>query len=866
MAIGPDQLPALHRLSIYFIILVLENRTLLFMNDPVTLLSAEKLNHVLSFTRTATAVHVGEEAQIQFANDAMLAIWGRGREVMGKTLAQAMPELEGQPFIEMFARVWREGITMSGSDTAAEIMVGAELKTFYFDFEYRAVRDEGGQVIGILHTATDVTERYLNRRELDQAAQNRALLQREQSLNEELAASNEELNAINEELLASREELSRMNLELESMVEDRVKAFAESEERFRSMADNTDVLVAVSDETGKRFYFNQAWVKLTGRPASKLIASGWQDLIHDQDRQKFLDIHTAAFAERLSYSDEFRILDAEGTYRWLLKKGTPRFLSDGTFAGYISSCIDISQKKLDERKLQDVNEELAASNEEFAVLNEELATMNEELATTNEELAASNEELVLSEARFRNLIKQAPVAICVIRAQDLMITDVNIGYLELVGKTINQLKNHTIWDAVAEAAEVYAPVMQEVITTGVAFHAREHEVVLVRNGVNETVFVDFVYEPVVDLNGNVTSILVVGNDVTDKVIARRRIEELEERSRLAIEAAEIGTYEFNYVDQSLIGSERFNEIFGLEGPVTRQQVLDTYHPLDAGLSEQAHVVAKQTGRLFYETRLLLADASVKWVRVQGNVHYDSDGILTKLLGTTIDITEFKRLQQQKDDFISIASHELKTPITSLKASLQLLERMKSNPTALLPRLIDQSARSMEKISELVEDLLNVTRIMEGQVMLNKRKFTIAHLLDECCSHVRQLGTHALVVQGPRALQIVADENRIEQVIFNFINNAVKYAPNSKEIFLTIEALSGSVKISVRDTGPGIPASKLPHLFDRYFRADQTGAQVSGLGLGLYISSDIIQRHGGEIGVDSVEGVGTTFWFTVPGEG
>lgn len=828
------------------------------MTDPLKLLSPEQLNHVLSQTQLATAVHIGEDATIQFANEAMLAIWGRGREVIGKALGEAMPELVGQPFLEMFARVWREGITIKGNDTAAEILVNAELNTYYFDFEYRAVKDENGNTIGILHTATDVTERYLNRRELQEAAHNKELLEMEQLLNEELAASNEELNAINEELLSSREELSRMNLELESIVEERVKAFAESEERFRSMADNTDVLVSVSDETGKRFYFNKAWEKLTGRPERKLIAFGWQDLIHEEDRQRFLDIHRAAFVKRVSYTDEFRIMGEKGTYHWMLKTGTARFLSDGTFIGYISSCIDITQKKLNEWQLQNLNEELAASNEEFAAL-------NEELATTNEELAASNDELLVSESRFRNLIKQAPVAICVIRSEDLMIMDVNDSYLELVGKRAEQLENHTIWDAVAEAAEVYAPVMQQVIATGVAFHAREHEVVLLRQGIAETVFVDFVYEPVLDLNGKVTSIMVVGNDVTDKVLARRRIEEAEERSRLAIEAAEIGTYEFNYVDQSLNSSDRFNEIFGIEGPVSRERVLATYHPLDAGLSDQAHAVAKQTGKLFYETRLLLADSSVRWIRVQGSVHYGSNGFLKKLLGTVIDITEFKRLQQQKDDFISIASHELKTPITSLKASLQLLGRMKSNPTALMPKLIDQSARSMEKISELVEDLLNVTRIKEGQVMLNKKKFSISHLVDECCSYLRQLGTHELVVEGNQELQLVADENRIEQVFFNFINNAVKYAPNSREIFLTIEDLDSSVKISVRDTGPGIPSGKLPHLFDRYFRADQTGAQVSGLGLGLYISSDIIQRHGGEIGVESIENAGTTFWFSLPRE-
>ncbi|MET1056599.1 MAG: PAS domain S-box protein [Pedobacter sp.] len=828
------------------------------MSDQAEELSAEQLNHVLSFTQTATAIHVGKDARIQFANNAMLALWGRGNEVIGKTLTEAMPELKGQPFAEMFARVWKEGITISGSDTAAELVVDGELSTFYFNFEYRAVKEESGAVIAILHTATDVTELFLNRRALEESVQNKAMLMREQSLNEELAASNEELSAINEELLASREELSKMNSKLESIVEERVKAFAESEERFRSMADNTDVQITVADETGKRFYFNKAWSILTGRTLEKLLEVGWLDLIHEHDRQEFLDIHGAALAERESYTTELRVLSAEGSYHWLLKKGTPRLLSDGKFAGYISSCIDITQKKEDERIMQDFIEELATSNEE-------LAAVNEELLATNEELAASYSELLRSEARFRNLIRQAPVAICVIRAEDLVVMDVNKSYLELVGRQRGQLEGHTIWDAVAEAAEVYAPVMQQVITTGNAFHALEHELNLIRNGVEETVFVDFVFEPVTNLNGQTATIIVVGNEVTDKVLARRRIEDAEERSRLAIEAAEIGTYEFSYIDQSVTSSERFNEIFGLEGPVSRAEILATYHALDTGISEQAHAIAKKTGRLFYETRLAPSDGSLRWVRVQGKVYYDNDGNRSRLLGTVIDISEFKRLQQQKDDFISIASHELKTPITSLKASLQLLEKMKSNPTTLLPKLIEHSAKSMQKVSILVEDLLTVTRIKEGQVTLNKTEFTLSHMVDERRLQLSQLGTHELIVEGISGLQILGDENRIEQVISNFINNAVKYAPQSRQIFLNGQNLGSLVKISVRDTGPGIPASKLPHLFERYYRASETGAQVSGLGLGLYICADIIKRHGGEIGVESTEGAGTLFWFTLPVE-
>jgi PAS domain S-box-containing protein len=825
------------------------------MKESSTDLSAAQLNFILSFTKTATAVHVGEDATISFANQAMLNIWGKTEEVIGKSLEDALPELKGQPFIDMFARVWREGITISGVDTAADLLIEGEMQTFYFDFEYRAIKDDQDRVIGVLHTATDVTERYLNRQELEIANLNKELLMREQSLNEELAASNEELNAINEELSKSREELSVVNQELELRVEERVKAFAESEERFRSMAENTDVLIAVGDENGKKFYFNKAWSQLTGRTTDELITGGWEDLIDERDRAEYLRIHRAAFADRVSYTDEFRIKSAEGALLWLLKKGTPRFLSDGTFAGFISSCIDITHKKDSEQQLQDFNEELATANEE-------LAAVNEELATTNEELEQSYNELVISEERFRSLIKQAPVAICVIRAEDLVVTEVNEGYLELVGKERNEVENLSIWDAVAEAAEAYAPVLQEVIDSGIAFHAREHEVTLIRRGIPEQVFIDFVYEPVKFMSKEVSSIMVVGNDVTDKVIARRSIEDVEQRIRLAVEAAEIGTYDYNYKSNALTSDERFREIFGFKHNVGRNEVLSIYHQDDVGISAVAHEEARRTGKLFYEARFIV-DGSTHWARFHGRLHRDAEGEPERILGTVLDITEFKQLQAQKDDFISIASHELKTPITSLKASLQLLDRMKDKPSAILPKLIGQATRSMQKISDLVEDLLNVSRMKAGYMQLTKNRFKISEVLDDCCDHVKQLGTHTLIITGANDLEVTADEHRIEQVVVNFVNNAIKYAPKEREIFLIIEDLGDKAKVSVKDTGPGIPAAKLPHLFERYFRADESGAQVSGLGLGLYISAEIIARHNGEIGVDTEEGKGSTFWFTLP---
>jgi PAS domain S-box-containing protein len=823
------------------------------MSEQAPFLSLEQLFKVLSLTKMATAVHVGEDAKIQFANEAMLQIWGRDNSVFGVSLADALPELKGQPFIEMFARVWREGLTISGNDAAADLVVDGKLQTFYFDFEYKAIKNEAGDVICILHTALDVTERFLNKIE---AIENKELLFKQKELNEQLAAANEEMVAINEELSNSREELSLLNNELEKRVEDRVKEFAESEERFRTMAEGTDVLIAVSDVNGKPFYFNKAWSTTTGRELNKLLERGWVDLLHPDDKEGYLATHRNALIDKTSYTGEFRVKDAEDNYHWLLKKGTPRFLADGSFIGYISSCVDITERKLAESALQEIHEELATSNEE-------LFALNEEMTSSMEELELSHAELAISEERFRSIIRQAPFGICVIRATDLMVVEVNDGYLDVVGRNREEIQHRTIWDAVSEAAESYAPVLKNVIDTAIPFKAFEHEVMLVKNGIPKSVFLDFVYEPVINASGVVSSIMVVVIDVTDKVKARRAIEDIEERIRLAVEAAEMGTYEYNYISDELNSSERFNQIFGYDHNVSRNQILATYHPLDKNLSDEAHEKAKNTGKLFYETRLLFPDQSLRWVRILGKVYYNERGERIRLLGTVLDITEYKRLQQQKDDFISIASHELKTPITSLKASLQLLERMKANPTPLLPKLIEQSSKSMSKISELVEDLLNVSRMNEGKIKLNKKPFVIAEMLANSCAHIRQEGKYELIVEGEKTLEVIADEHRIEQVIVNFVNNAVKYAPNFRQIFISVEKVGNVAKIAVTDKGPGIAPDKLPHLFDRYYRADETGAQVSGLGLGLYISSEIIHRHGGEIGVDSELGKGSAFWFTLP---
>lgn len=220
------------------------------------------------------------------------------------------------------------------------------------------------------------------------------------------------------------------------------------------------------------------------------------------------------------------------------------------------------------------------------------------------------------------------------------------------------------------------------------------------------------------------------------------------------------------------------------------------------------------------------------------------------------------LLQKKDEFISVASHELKTPITSLTASLQLLDRMKADPQPqLFEKMISQANKSLQKLNRLVGDLLNTNRIASGKLELRQKLFHPVELALDCCNHVRSEGKYEIVVEGDPGIGVLADEQKIDQVLVNLVNNAVKYAPDSKTIYINVRQEGVVAKITVRDEGPGIGTEHLPHLFKRYYRSDNHN--TSGLGLGLYICSEIIQRHGGEIGVDSEPGKGASFWFTLP---
>jgi two-component system phosphate regulon sensor histidine kinase PhoR len=286
------------------------------------------------------------------------------------------------------------------------------------------------------------------------------------------------------------------------------------------------------------------------------------------------------------------------------------------------------------------------------------------------------------------------------------------------------------------------------------------------------------------------------------------------------------------------------------------------------LPEEEHPIATtiRNGKSVYDYEIAVQPPGRErfYISINAAPIRDEQGNIIGGIGTFMDVTHRRKVTQQKDDFISVASHELRTPIASLKASLQLLNRMKESPDpSMLHRLIDQSTKSLNKVSVLINDLLDAKKMTEGQLQLNKTRFSMATLIDDCCQHIRAGGVYQIVYEGDKNIMVDADLDKIDQVLVNLVNNAVKYASTSKLIRVRVVREGAVVKVMVIDQGPGIPQEILANLFERYYRVSSAGNNYSGLGLGLYISSEIIKRHGGEIGVESKLGEGSTFWFTIP---
>ena len=566
----------------------------------------------------------------------------------------------------------------------------------------------------------------------------------------------------------------------------------ESEQRFRLMADSAPVLLWVSDHDGRLVWFNQAWLDFTGRDPATEKGCGWVEGVHPDDLARVRACDAAAAGSRERFQVEFRLRRFDGVYRWVLETAAPRFGPDGSFAGYVGSCVDITDRK-------------AAEQERAELLKrEQTARAAAEAAKAGAEAAKSAAEE--SERRYRFLAEAIPQIVFTADA-DGNPDYFNQRWLDYTGLTAEQgladgwlrfvhpddlpscLKG---WDAArAEGRSFECEYRLRRRDGAWRWHLGRAE-------------------PMRDSAGAVVKWLGTCTDIDDRRQFEDALRVSRERLDLVVEASALGLWYCDLPFDKLVWNERCKEHFGL--PPDADVSINTFYrhiyPQDREHTLKAIDRAiKEKTRYDTVYRTVGDDGRLRWVRAIGRAFYDAAGVPTRFDGITVDVTSQKQSEQElkdakesadaaresaeaanaaKDQFLAVLSHELRTPLTPVLSTVQAMEAEPDIPPALRES-VEMIKRNVELEARLIDDLLDLTRISKNKLELDLQTVDVHETLQSalaiCRGDLLDKGLKLETDLSATRYHVRADPARLHQVFWNLVKNAVKFTPAGGTVFV-----------------------------------------------------------------------------------
>ncbi len=489
----------------------------------------------------------------------------------------------------------------------------------------------------------------------------------------------------------------------------------------------------------------------------------------------------------------------------------------------------------------------------------------------------TNETRMNDRSLLTEVFEQAPAFMAVLSGKDHVFEMVNRAYSQLVGH--RDIIGKPLRVALPEVVEQgFIELLNEVLQTGIPFEGTEMQVLLQQtpDGPTEVCYLNFVYQARRNTAGEIVGIFAHGIDVTELVLARQKSEEharqLKEQAHTfdaMLTHIQDFVYLFDCDARFTYANKPLLELFGISlDDLIGKTFSELPYPEDLAQTLRAYV------QRVVDTKQQIKDEGL-YVSPNGVVGYyeyifspvlGADGQVVVVAGSTRDITERVHQERQKDEFLAIASHELKTPLTSLKAYAQVLQRQleKVGQASAVAHLVKMDAQ-INRLIALINDLLDVTMLEGGTFQYHDADFALDTLIAETIEEVQRTTERQTISrEGLTNATLYGDRVRIGQVLINLLTNAIKYAPEAERIVVRSTADGTTVTVRVQDFGMGISSERQIHVFERFYRALETQYEtVPGLGLGLYVSAEIIQRHGGRIWVESEQGKGATFCFTLP---
>lgn len=354
------------------------------------------------------------------------------------------------------------------------------------------------------------------------------------------------------------------------------------------------------------------------------------------------------------------------------------------------------------------------------------------------------------------------------------------------------------------------------------------------------------------------------------LLANVKLGESEDLKNLAIEQAELGLWYIDAANKTFVASNRLKDFFGYfeHEAVTFETIVSHVQGDHRERVVDELEKAIQTGESYDMEYPIIThrDNQLRWLRATGKLNPAINNREAYFSGTLMDITERKQDDQRKNDFISMVSHELKTPLTSMGGYIQMLKiRATKNQDDFAIGVLDKANKQSKKMTAIINGFLDMKRVETGKIPIYKSAFNMADLMKEAEEEsLATISSHDVVFAAVEETIVLADHDKIGQVVTNLISNAVKYSPAGSTINVACVNLGSVVRVSVKDDGMGISKDHQLHLFDRFYRVESEDMEtISGFGIGLYICDEIIRRHHGKIWVESEPGQGATFYFTIP---
>jgi PAS domain S-box-containing protein len=374
--------------------------------------------------------------------------------------------------------------------------------------------------------------------------------------------------------------------------------------------------------------------------------------------------------------------------------------------------------------------------------------------------------------------------------------------------------------------------------------------------------------PVRDETGQIVKWFGTNTDIEDQKRIEEALRQSQARVRALIDSNIIGITSNEWEGEVTVeANEAFLQMTGYTQEDIDRRTLTRARitlPEDAPLFERAlQELAAHGQHTPFETELVCKDGSRLPILAGGVLFQDYP---RQFVGFMLDNSARNELEQRKDDFINMASHELRNPLTILKLQTTLLHRQlaKQGLQDFAPALSNMEVQ-INAITRLVEELLDVSKIQAGRLEYRQERVDLDALLREIADTMQQTHpSHSILVQGAVQASLIGDRDRLGEVFTNLLSNAIKYSPDAQTVEMDLSALPGTATVRVRDHGLGIPREQRDKIFERFYRA--AGPQqraIPGLGMGLYIVAEIVKRHGGTITVDSEVGKGSSFTVTLP---